>query len=138
MKIFCNLALCIPLGLAGVMLSAEAAFCSDLGFTLDNNTSQDVTAVYLAKHSASNWGDELPNSATKAGTSNNIGYDDGKTTTSGDDCNYDIKLVLLGGNGKAILYSVDLCAATEIALGTKIVNGNTIDTFTVTYNAYTE
>ena len=49
MNIFRNLALCIPLGLAGAMLPAGAAFCSDLGFTLDNNTSQDITAVYLSK-----------------------------------------------------------------------------------------
>jgi hypothetical protein len=138
MNIFRNLALCIPLGLAGVMLPAGAAFCSDLGFTLDNNTGQDITAVYLSKHSASNWGDALPNSATKAGASNNIGYDDGKTNTSGDDCNYDIKLLLLGGNGKAIVYSVDLCSATDIALGTKTSNGNTINTFTITYEAYSK
>jgi hypothetical protein len=136
MKTICNLALCIPLGLAGAMLPAGAAFCSDLGFTLDNNTNQDITAVYLSLHSGSNWGDELPNSATKAGTSNDIGYDDGKTNTSGDDCNYDIKLRLLGGNGKAILYNVDLCAATEIALGTKTGNGKNINTITVTYDAY--
>jgi hypothetical protein len=138
MKAICNLALCIPLGLAGAMLPAGAAFCSDLGFTLDNNTSQDITAVYLSKHSASNWGDALPNSTTKAGASNNIGFDDGKANTTGDDCNYDIKLLLMGGNGKAVVYSIDLCAATEVSLDTKTDDGKTLDTVTVTYDAYSK
>jgi hypothetical protein len=53
-----------------------------------------------------------------------------------NNCNYDIKLVLLGGNGKAILYSIDLCAATEVALDTKTDNGKTIDTIAVTHEAY--
>ena len=138
MKFSYNLALSISFGLAAVPLSSGSALCSNLGFTLDNNSSQDITAVYLSKHSTPGWGNALPNSATKAGSSNNIGYDDGKTSTSGDDCNYDIELLLLGGNGKAIIYSVDLCAATDIALGTKTVNGNNIHTFTVTYNAYSQ
>jgi len=138
MKTLYSLALCVPLGLVGAMLPAGPAFCSDLGFTLDNNTGQDIAAVYLSQHAASDWGAELPNSATKAGTSNNIGFDDGKANTTGDDCNYDIKLVLLGGGGKAIQYNIDLCAATEIALGTKTSNGKTFDTITVTYDAYTK
>ena len=138
MKNFRNLALCWSLGAAGAILPAGAAFCSDLGFTLDNNTSQDITGVYLSPHSGSSWGDELPNSATNAGASNNIGFDDGKATTTGDDCNYDIKLVLLGGNGKAEQYAIDLCAATEIALGTKTSDGKTFNTITVTYDAYSK
>ncbi|MBU6397198.1 MAG: hypothetical protein KJS74_03365 [Rhodospirillales bacterium] len=136
MKKLCHLALSVPLGLAGAMLPTSAAFCSDLGFTLDNNTSQDITAVYLSRHSAPSWGSALPNSATKAGASNNIGFNDGKADTTGDDCNYDIKVQLLGGNGVAILYSVDLCAATDIALGTQTANGSSFNTFTVTYTAY--
>ncbi|WP_297368311.1 hypothetical protein [Acidocella sp.] len=136
MKTLRQLALYVPFGLTGTLLPAGPAFCSDLSFTLDNNTNQDITAVYLSQHAASSWGAALPNSATKAGTSNDIGFDDGKASTTGDDCNYDIKLRLQGGNGQAVLYSIDLCAAMEIALGTKTANGNTFDTFTVTYTAY--
>ena len=72
---------------------AAPAFAEDLQFTLINNSSHDVTEMYLTPHDKDTWG---PNILTvdkvAAGTQGTIGITDGETV-----CDYDIRFVTADG-----------------------------------------
>jgi hypothetical protein len=119
-------AFCRPVALAGLVFAAGAARASDLDFKLINNTNTDVSNLYLSPASNNDWGDPVPDGGTASGTSNDITF---QNNAHGNACIYDFKAVFSDGT-KAILYSVDLCIATKVALDVDDA-GNI--TYTVTY-----
>ena len=109
-----NFALRVSLALAAAMLPAGAAFASNLDFDLDNETSSNITALYLSPNAQSNWGDAVPNGATNAGTTNSITFNN---NASGNDCYYDFQVSFDSGL-VSHLYNIDLCSATKIVVDT--------------------
>ncbi len=83
----------LTLAALAVAAFAVPAFAEDLQFTLINNSSHDVTEMYLTSHDANTWG---PNILTvdkvAAGTQGTIGITDGATV-----CDYDIRFVTADG-----------------------------------------
>ena len=79
------------LTLAAVLvgLAAAPSFAEDLEFTLINNSSHDVTEMYLTPHEKDDWGDNiLTVDAVAAGTQGSISITDGEEV-----CDYDMRFV---------------------------------------------
>ncbi len=93
-----------------VFLLPLRALASNLDFTLDNETSYNITSFYVSPNAQSNWGEPIPNGATNAGDTNSITFDN---DASGDDCYYDFKMLFDNGV-TAHLYNINLCTATKV------------------------
>ena len=83
------------LTLAAVLAASAAApaFAEDLQFTLINNSSNDITEMYLSPHEQNTWGENILSvPSVAAGTQGTISVADGETV-----CDYDIKVVVTSG-----------------------------------------
>ena len=114
--------------LATGLLTAGAARASNLDFKLEDDTSQDIIALFLTPHADSSWGDAVQSGYTSSGNTNDISFDN---DADGNDCFYDFK-VEFANDATATIYSVDLCTANKIAVD---VDDNGFTVFTVTYVA---
>ena len=93
------------LTLAAVLAASVAApaFAEDLQFTLINNSSHDVTEMYLSPHEKDSWGENILSvDKVGAGTQGTIGITDGETV-----CDYDIRFVT--ADGAIVEDTQDMC-----------------------------
>lgn len=68
---------------------AVPVLAEDLQFTLINNSSHDITEMYLSPHEEDTWGENILTVASvAAATQGDISVTDGETV-----CDYDIKVV---------------------------------------------
>ena len=84
------------------LTAASPAVAEDLVFTLINNSSINITEVYVSKHSAETWEENILDGTVDAGTQADITIADGETT-----CDYDMRFV--GDNGATHEVNQDLC-----------------------------
>jgi hypothetical protein len=83
------------LTLAAVLAASVAApaFAEDLEFTLINNSSHEITEMYLSPHEQNTWGENILSVPSVApGTEGTISVTDGEQV-----CDYDIKVVVAAG-----------------------------------------
>lgn len=88
-----------------VVLSALAApaFAEDLEFTLINDSSHDVTEMYLSPHEQDSWGENILSvDAVAAGTQGTISITDGERV-----CDYDMRFVT--ADGATLEDTQDMC-----------------------------
>ena len=76
-----------------VGFAAVPSFAEDLKFTLINDSSHDITEMYLSPHEKDDWGDNiLTVDAVAAGTQGTISVTDGEEV-----CDYDMRFVTKDG-----------------------------------------
>jgi hypothetical protein len=98
---------------AAVLLLAQSAFADPRDFTLKNNSSVDISYVYVSPADAQQWGDDVMGSdVLPAGQSVDISF--GKF--DGVSCAYDVKVIGLQGQ-EGYLYKVDLCHIDTVTFG---------------------
>ena len=93
-----------------VLVFAQSAFADPRDFALLNNSAIDLAYVYVSPSDMSSWGDDIMGTGLlPAGQGVNVTfqYFDGST------CNYDIKVLGVGGQ-EGYLYKVDLCNVTTV------------------------
>jgi hypothetical protein len=90
---------------AAVLLFAQSALADPRDFTLKNNSSVDISFVYVSPTDTNDWGDDVMGSdLLPAGQSVDISF----RKFDGVSCNYDVKV--MGAQGQeGYLYKVDLC-----------------------------
>lgn len=94
--------LSIPLA-AILALAALPALAEDLEFTLINNSSHDITEMYLSPHDQDEWGENiLTVDAVAAGDQGSISISDGERV-----CDYDMRFVT--ADGASVEDTQDLC-----------------------------
>lgn len=81
---------------------AAPAMAEDLVFTLVNDSSVHVTEMYVSKHSANSWEENILSSTVEAGTQAEITIADGETT-----CDYDMRFV--ADSGATVEVNQNLC-----------------------------
>jgi hypothetical protein len=96
--------------LVAIALTATPAFAEDLVFTLINNSSVNITEMYVSKHSADTWEENILDGTVDAGTQAEITIADGETT-----CDYDMRFV--ADSGATVEVNQNLCE-----LGTYTLN----------------
>ena len=100
----------IAMTAAFALLTAAPAFAEDLVFTLVNNSSVNITEMYVSKHSTDKWEENILNGATiDAGTQSDITISDGATT-----CDYDMRFV--GDNGATHEVTQNICELATYTL----------------------
>ncbi|HEX4302353.1 MAG TPA: hypothetical protein VHZ78_06140 [Rhizomicrobium sp.] len=95
---------------AAAMLVATPALAEDLHITIKNNTSTELTELYVSHVGTNSWEENILSGGVGSGEELPVDITDGRTT-----CNYDIKAVFSDG-GTAEFRGQNLC---------------TTDTFTV-------
>jgi hypothetical protein len=79
------------------------AFAEDLEFTLINNSSHDVTEMYLSPHEQNTWGENILSvPSVAAGTQGTISITDGEEV-----CDYDMRFVT--ADGASVEDTQDMC-----------------------------
>lgn len=100
----------LALTAALALLTAAPAFAEDLVFTLVNNSSVNITEMYVSKHSSDQWEENiLGDVIIDAGTQSDITIADGETT-----CDYDMRFV--GAGGEVHEVSQNLCELATYTL----------------------
>ena len=95
--------------IAIALTTAAPAFAEDLVFTLVNNSSVNVTEMYVSKHSADTWEENILSSTVDAATEADITIADGETT-----CDYDMRFV--ADSGATIEVTQNLCELATYTL----------------------
>lgn len=98
--------------LAAVVLGFAAlpALAEDLEFTLINNSSHDITEMYLSPHEKDTWGENiLTVDAVAAGDQGSISITDGEEV-----CDYDMRFVT--ADGASVEDTQDLCKLGSFTL----------------------
>ena len=92
------------LAFAAVLTALAApAVAEDLEFTLINDSSHDVTEMYLSPHEKDTWGENiLTVDAVTAGTQGTISITDGEQV-----CDYDMRFVT--ADGATVEDTQDMC-----------------------------
>lgn len=95
---------------AAAMLLAQSAFADPRDFTLKNNSSVDISYVYVSPADAQDWGDDVMGTdILPAGNAVDISF----KKFDGVSCNYDVKVI--GAQGQqGYLYKVDLCTIDTV------------------------
>ncbi|MBI1171528.1 hypothetical protein GC209_09015 [bacterium] len=80
--------------LAAVLVAFALPACAeDLQFTLINNSSHDISEMYLSPHEKDSWGENILNvDVVAAGTQGKITITDGESV-----CDYDMRFVTTDG-----------------------------------------
>ena len=95
---------------AAAMLLAQSAFADPRDFTLKNNSSVDISYVYVSPADVQDWGDDVMGSdVLPAGSSVDIAFKKFDGTT----CNYDVKVIGVQGQ-EGYLYKVNLCSIDTV------------------------
>lgn len=100
------------LTLAAVLVASAAmpAFAEDLQFTLINNSSHDITEVYLSPHEKDSWGENILSvDKVDAGTQGTITITDGESV-----CDYDMRFVT--ADGATVEDTQDMCKLGSFTL----------------------
>ena len=102
-----------PTLLVGVLTllfaTATSALADERDFTLHNNSSVDISYVYLSPSTSSFWGDDvLGEDVLPSGDEVDITFDDPRTT-----CVWDVKAVAHDGS-EGYIYKVDLCSVSDV------------------------
>ena len=93
-----------------VAFAAAPSFAEDLQFTLINNSSHDITEMYLSPHEKDSWGENiLTVDAIAAGTQGTISITDGEQV-----CDYDMRFVI--SDGAKVEDSQDMCKLGSFTL----------------------
>jgi hypothetical protein len=95
--------------LAIALAAASPAVAEDLVFTLINNSSVNITEMYVSKHSTNSWEENILSGSVDAGTQAEVTIADGETT-----CDYDMRFV--GDNGATHEVSQNLCELATYTL----------------------
>lgn len=92
------------LALAAVLTAfAAPAMAEDLEFTLINDSSHDVTEMYLSPHEKDSWGENILSvDKVAAGTQGTISITDGEEV-----CDYDMRFVT--AEGASLEDTQDMC-----------------------------
>ena len=88
--------------LAAALAAASPAMAEDLVFTLINNSSVSITEMYVSKHSADTWEENILDGSVDAGTQSEITIADGEST-----CDYDMRFVV--DNDATVEVTQNLC-----------------------------
>lgn len=95
---------------AFAVLTAAPAMAEDLVFTLVNNSSVNITEMYVSKHSTDDWEENILDGVTvDAGTQSEITIADGEAT-----CDYDMRFV--ADSGATVEVTQDLCKLATYTL----------------------
>ncbi|MGV8988285.1 MAG: hypothetical protein ACOH2H_18595 [Cypionkella sp.] len=100
------------LPLAAVLAASFAVpvFAEDLEFTLINNSSHDITEMYLSPHEQDSWGENILNvDMVAAGTQGSISITDGEEV-----CDYDMRFVT--ADGATVEDTQDMCKLGSFTL----------------------
>jgi hypothetical protein len=93
-----------------VLCIAQGALADPRDFTLVNNSSVDISFVYVSPTSVDDWGDDVMGTDTlSSGSSVDISFSKFDASL----CSYDIKVVGSGGE-QGFLYKVDLCSVSTV------------------------
>jgi len=95
---------------AALALLATPALAEDLHITIKNNTSTDLTELYVSHVGTNSWEDNILPEAAEPGSTQPVDIEDGRTT-----CEYDIKAVFSDG-GKAEFRNQNLCETTTFSV----------------------
>ncbi len=104
MKLFASFAV------AAALLIATPALAEDLHITIKNNTSTDLTELYVSHVGTNSWEESILPEAAEPGASQPVDIEDGRTT-----CEYDIKAVFSDG-GTAEFRNQNLCEVTTFSV----------------------
>jgi hypothetical protein len=99
----------IALIAALTIATAAPAFAEDLVFTLINDSSVNITEMYVSKHSADTWEENILTETINAGTQSEITIADGETT-----CDYDMRFV--ADSGATVEVNQNLCELATYTL----------------------
>ena len=100
MKLFASAAV------MAALLIATPALAEDLHITVKNNTSTDLTELYVSHVGTNAWEENILSEDAEAGASQPVDIEDGRTT-----CSYDIKAVFSDG-GTAEFRDQNLCTTS--------------------------
>ena len=100
----------LAVAFAAAVLFVTPALAEDLHITVKNNTSTELTELYVSHVGTNSWEENILSAGVDAGEDQAVDIEDGRTT-----CSYDIKAVFSDG-GTAEFRNQNLC---------------TTDTFTV-------
>jgi hypothetical protein len=91
-------------------LPAMPALAEDLEFTLINNSSHDISELYLSPHEKDSWGENILSvPAVEAGTQGTISITDGEAV-----CDYDMRFVT--ADGATVEATQDMCKLGSFTL----------------------
>ena len=93
-----------------LFLLAVPAMAENLEFTLINNSSHDITEMYLSPHEKDTWGENILSvPSVGAGTQGTISITDGETV-----CDYDMRFVT--ADGATVEATQDMCKLGSFTL----------------------
>src|SRR5476651_807364 len=104
MKLFASVAI------AAALAFATPALAEDLHITVKNNTSTDMTELYVSHVGTNSWEENILPESAEPGASQPVDITDGRTT-----CSYDIKAVFSDG-GTAEFRNQNLCETTTFSV----------------------
>jgi hypothetical protein len=95
---------------AAAVLIATPALAEDLHINIKNNTSTDLTELYVSHVGTNSWEENILSGDVASGEDQPVDIEDGRST-----CNYDIKAVFSDG-GTAEFRGQNLCKITEFTV----------------------
>ena len=104
MKLFASVAI------AAALAFATPALAEDLHITVKNNTSTDMTELYVSHVGTNSWEENILPESAEPGASQPVDIEDGRST-----CEYDIKAVFSDG-GHAEFRNQNLCETTTFSV----------------------
>jgi hypothetical protein len=95
---------------AALALFATPALAEDLHVQIKNNTSTDMTELYVSHVGTNSWEENILPEPAEPGSTQPVDITDGRST-----CHYDIKAVFSDG-GTAEFRDQDLCETTTFSV----------------------
>jgi hypothetical protein len=95
---------------AALALMATPALAEDLQITVKNNTSTELTELYVSHVGTDSWEENILSGSVESGQDLAVTIADGRTT-----CSYDIKAVFSDG-GHAEFRNQNLCETTTFSV----------------------
>ncbi len=95
---------------AAALAFATPALAEDLQISVKNNTSTQLTELYVSHVGTNSWEENILSGKVEPGEDLSVDITDGRTT-----CKYDIKAVFSDG-GTAEFRDQDLCEVTEFTV----------------------
>ncbi len=95
---------------AAAVLIATPALAEDLHINVKNNTSTELTELYVSHVGTNSWEENILSGGVAAGEDLPVDITDGRAT-----CSYDIKAVFSDG-GTAEFRDQNLCETTEFTV----------------------
>jgi predicted secreted protein len=89
---------------------ATPALAEDLHISIKNNTSEDLTELYVSHVGTNSWEENILPEDAEPGATQPVDIEDGRST-----CEYDIKAVFSDG-GKAEFRNQNLCEVTTFSV----------------------